>query len=93
MILLNEKRYMNSKRRDPDSVKLGIYEYVEKWAELMEPRLESGESMYEVAPVTAEEAGRSDLSTYSFGLAVYILWVHWKYGALLKRWYSGPYYR
>lgn len=61
-----------------------IFSYAEKWADLMEERINAGAKLEDIAEKTSHEADTEGITGYMYGAAVSILSEHWIMGAELK---------
>ena len=64
------------------------YRYAEKWADLMEARIISGESVADCADATSHEANTEGITGFMYGCAVTILSHCWEHGETLRRWHN-----
>lgn len=56
MHMKNEVEYTDWKAKNDDPYGAGIVRYAERWADLMEQRMEQGESLEAIAKTTSHEA-------------------------------------
>ena len=69
-----------------DAYAQGIVRFAERWANLMEPELEAGKTIQEIAKTTSRAANVSDITEIQFAVAVYYLIEVWEYGEHLNQW-------
>jgi len=74
----------------------GVYDFLERWADLMENKaLVDGLSMEGVINTYAEElshtADTDGITAFMYGSAVSILSQVWEYGELLQNWHNSLY--
>lgn len=66
----------------------GVVRYAEKWAELMESRIDSGDTVGDCAKATSHDADTEGITGFMYGCAVSILSKVWKYGEELRKWHN-----
>ena len=66
-----------------------VYEYAEKWANLMEQKIQEGNFLEDIAKETSHKADEGiGISGFMYGAAVSILSNAWIYGEKLRRWHN-----
>jgi hypothetical protein len=71
-----------------DGYSRGVVDYGEKWAALMEARLEAGETIPQCAEVTSHTADTDGITGFMYGCAVSALAKFWEHGETLRRWHN-----
>ena len=71
-----------------DSYGRAIYRYAESWADLMEARIEAGETVADCAKTTSHEADTDGITGFMYGAAVSVLSGFWEHGEELRRWHN-----
>jgi hypothetical protein len=66
----------------------GIYQYAERWANLMEKEISDGKSLVEIANRTSHEADTEGITGFTYGAAVSILAAVWECGEELRKWHN-----
>jgi len=69
-----------------DSYGGGVVKFAEAWANLMESRMEAGDSIEKMAKETSHEANTFGITRFMYGCAVEILAQFWEHGEDLRRW-------
>ena len=62
--------------------------FAERWADLMEARMEAGSTLAECAKDCSHEADTSGITGFLYGCAVSILSQVWEHGDELRRWHN-----
>ena len=71
---------------------LGVFEFAETWARLMQKRMAGGARLSDVADETCTLADKGyGITGYMYGCAVSALAGAWAYGDDLRRWHNGKY--
>lgn len=65
-----------------------VVRYVEAWANLMEARIATGETVEQCAKETSHEADTEGITGYMYGCAVNVLAHCWEHGETLRRWHN-----
>lgn len=79
------KKYVNDNLGPYGS---GVIRFEQRWMELMEQRLERGETIDQCAESTANEADSEGITGFMYGCAVSSLAHHWVHGEALRRWHN-----
>lgn len=90
----HEKQYKDWK--NSDGYDRAIFIYAERWAEMLENKIESStEDVMKVIVDNADklsyEANTEGITGYMYGYAVSILSQCWKYGEYLRKWHNKEY--
>lgn len=72
--------------RDPYGA--AIYRYAKKWAELIESKLDNGETVAQCAEAAGHEADTEGITGFMYGCAVGVLAHCWEHGEALRRWHN-----
>lgn len=91
MNITNPELWKRCTDNNQDSYGKGINDYAERWANLMETRLASGESLADIALPTSFEADTDGITGFMFGAAVATLVEVWEHGAALRTWHNSRY--
>ena len=75
-----------AKNQDPYGS--GVVRYTERWAELMESRMATGEQLEDIAKETSHEADSEGITGFMYGCAVQALAYYWPYGEELRKWHN-----
>lgn len=65
-----------------------IYRYAERWADLMEEKLQAGAKLEDIAKQTSHDADTEGISGFMYGAAVSVLARCWDSGEELRRWHN-----
>lgn len=65
-----------------------VIRYADKWARLMQVRLDSGETVAECAEKMSRLADDEGITGFMYGCAVQMLAKCWKHGEALRRWHN-----
>ena len=68
-----------------------VFRFAERWADLMEERIESGERLEDIAKETSHKADTEGITGFMYVVAVNILSRCWVYGEELRKWHNGGY--
>lgn len=74
-----------------DFYSAGIINYAERWCNMMEERIEKGESVAQAAEETQYAADTDLISGCMFGYSLNVLCQFWEHGAELREWYDSKY--
>lgn len=66
----------------------GILRYLERWANIMELKIEGGAELKDIAKETSHEADTDGISGFMYGCAVGGLAEVWEHGEALRRWHN-----
>ena len=70
---------------------IGIFDYLKRWAGLMEQEMENGLSVEKIAEVTSSCADKDGITGAMYGCAVATLSEYWEHGEQLRVWHNGLY--
>lgn len=87
----NEELWKKAVDNNKDPYGSGVIRYCEKWADLMERRIDKGETVYQCAEETSHLADTEGITGFMYGCAVNILSGVWQYGEDLRKWHNGEY--
>jgi hypothetical protein len=88
MKLKNANEWMLARQANQDDYGQAILAYAERWANLMERRLEAGEKLEDIAKATSHEADTDGITGFMYGAAVFTLAMVWEHGEQLRRWHN-----
>ena len=84
--------YVENNGSTMDSYGGAVIWFSERWADLMEPRIEAGEKIEDIAKEcedkSHQEMGKYGLTGFQFGCAVSGLGKFWVHGDALRRWHN-----
>lgn len=84
-----EEKYAEYKQvNSADPYSKAVVDYSERWAGLMEARMEKGEKLSDVAGETSHEADTDGITGFMYGCAVQGLAWFWEHGEELRRWHN-----
>ena len=63
----------------------GVVDYAQRWADLMEARIDAGDDLLSCAKDTSHQADTEGVTGFMYGAAVSILASCWVYGEALRR--------
>lgn len=88
-----EEKWNEGLANNQDLYGRAIYNYAEKWAELMETEIErlGVEKAISSFERLSHEADTEGITGFMYGCAVNILSQVWKYGDVLKAWHNKQY--
>ena len=69
-----------------DFYSAGIIRYAERWASMMEDKIEAGATVAEAAEATHHLADTEYISGFMYGQAVNLLSGYWEHGDELRQW-------
>ena len=68
-----------------------VFEYLVRWADMMEDRISKGEKISDIAKETSHKADTEVITGFMYGCAVDILARVWEYGEELRIWHNSQY--
>lgn len=74
-----------------DGYSYAVVKYMNKWAELMESKIDAGEQLENIANKTSHEADTEGITGFMYGCAVNALSQFWEYGDKLRKWHNKQY--
>lgn len=70
---------------------IGVMNYAQRWARVMEGQMTNGRTLEECADETSHLADDEGMSGFSYGYAVEVLSHYWIHGEQLRRWHNSNY--
>ena len=90
-----EQEYKDWYDKNSDGYSRACFTYAERWAELMEKKIEkignTEEVIMKYADDLSHEADIEKITGFMYGCAVSILSQCWKYGEELRKWHNKEY--
>lgn len=86
MKTVNPVEYQAWKDNNIDEYGKEIFEYAERWADLMEIAMADGAIIEDIAEKTSHEANINSISGFMYGAALSVLGICWEHGKELKMW-------
>lgn len=81
--------YDNWKKNNQSSdYGMGVFRFVERWADKMEKAIEDGFILENVASSLSQEADTEGITGFQYGCAISILAQCWEYGERLRKWHN-----
>jgi hypothetical protein len=84
----DQKEYDDWKANQKGSYGKAIFDYAERWANLMEAYMSRGELLVDVAKKASHEADDNLVTGHMYGCAVSILSHCWVHGEQLGKWHN-----
>lgn len=84
----NESNWQKWVTANTDPYGRACVEYAERWAHLMETRIEAGAALEDIAKSTSHEADTDGITGFMYGAAVSMLAQSWIHGEQLRRWHN-----
>ena len=84
-------KFQEGRNANKDPYGNAVYEYLIRWADMMEDRMLKGETISDMAEETSYEADTEGITGFMYGCAVNILSQTWEYGEELRTWLNSPY--
>lgn len=91
MNVKNKKAWAQYKANNKDPYGAAVLSFAERWADLMEEKIKSGQTLEAIAKATSHEADTEGITGFMYGCAVQILSQVWERGESLRRWHNGEY--
>ena len=88
-IAIDAGEYEEWKANNQDGYGAAVFRYAERWAEMMEERIEDDVPVADAADATKYAADDEGITGMMFGMAVGVLAKTWVYGEELRRWHNG----
>ncbi len=88
MNIKDEKVWKEWVDNNTDSYGKGVIDYAERWANLMEKKMDEGESLEDNATDTSYEANTEGITWFKYGAAVQVLFTSWERGDQLRKWHN-----
>ena len=83
-----EQEYAKYKANNTDPYGGAVVTYTERWADLMEAKLDDGLVIDDIAEETSHTADSEGITGFMYGCAVSALSFYWAYGEELRRWHN-----
>ncbi|MCF7618589.1 hypothetical protein [Bacillus sonorensis] len=83
--------YEDWKSKNKNPYGSGIFEYVERWANLMETEIAKGAKVKDIAEKLSHEADTEGITGYMYGASVSVLSQCWEHGDELRKWHNKEY--
>lgn len=74
--------------RNTDPYGAGVVKYAERWARLMQARMNDGSKLEDIARQSSLDADNEGITGFMYGCAVATLAQCWEYGDQLRRWHN-----
>lgn len=78
-------------KNSKDGYSRGVVDYADRWARLMQAKLQQGAQLRDVAEATSHEADIDGITGFMYGCAVSALAHFWIHGDELRVWHNGQY--
>lgn len=91
MKIKNNQMYENWKDNNKDGCGAYIFRYAERWADLMESKINQNVKLEDIAQTTSCDADTEGITGFMYGMAVSMLSECWEYGEALKQWHNKKY--
>lgn len=85
------KEYEGFKQTNQDPYGACIVNYAERWADLMEEKINDGVPIQDIAKTTSNIADIEGITGFMYGMAVNILSNFWEHGEALRTWHNKSY--
>lgn len=90
-----EQKYKNWYDKNSDGYSRACFTYAERWAELLEEKVEetgdAKEAIVKYADNLSCKADTEGITGFMYGCAVNILSQYWEYGEELRKWHNKEY--
>lgn len=84
----NQDEWNNWVEKNTDPYGGACVTYAERWARMMQARMDAGEELEDIAKQTSHDADKEGITGFMYGCAVQMLAGCWKYGDRLRRWHN-----
>lgn len=91
MEIVNKEHWEKWVDNNTDPYGSAVVRYAERWADLMEQKINTGEKLVDIASKTSDEADTEGITGFMYGYAVQVLSDVWKYGEDLRLWHNKKY--
>ena len=88
MNVIDQEVYNNWKAKQTDDYSREIFNFAERWANLMEVSISQGNSLDAVAKQHSHDADTTGITGFMYGAAVSVLSSCWIYGESLRQWHN-----
>ena len=86
MKIKDKDGWEEGRKNNEDGYGKAIYDYAERWANLMEEKIANGEKIKDIAQATSCEADTEGITGFMYGAAVSVLSQTWEHGEELRQW-------
>lgn len=86
-----ELAYQQLKQRNSDRYGKGVFDYLKRWAAMMEALMENGTPVNKIAKQTSIDADIDGITGAMYGSAVETLSEYWEHGEQLREWHNSRY--
>ena len=91
MKLADNNHWDEWKKNNQDPYGSYIIRYAERWADLMEQKMDEGAALADIANQTSREADTEGITGFMYGAAISVLADSWAYGEELRVWHNAQY--
>ena len=91
MEVLDEAVYQDWKDKNKGGYGGAIFDFAERWANLMEPKLANGLHIKDIADQLSNEADTEGITGFMYNAGVAVLTNCWVHGEELRKWHNGDY--
>jgi len=84
-------KFQEGRNANKDPYGNAVYEYLIRYADMMEKRIAAGESIVDMAEKTSHDADIEGITGFQYGCAVNILSQVWEHGEELRAWHNSQY--
>ena len=88
MKIRDEAEWARGLENNTDPYGAAIYQYAERWADLMEARMAAGEALEACVKETSHQADAEGITGFMYGAAVATLSWAWEHGEELRKWHN-----
>lgn len=88
MQIINQEVWNKGRSNNQDGYGKAIYDYAERWADLIEQAIAEGKKLQDVADELSHLADTEGITGFMYGAAVATLSHVWKHGEELRRWHN-----
>ena len=92
MNIANETVWKQWQENNKDEYGSAIIQFAERWADIMEIKMNSGCQLKDIANEASHKADTDGITGYMFGAAVAVLTSCWKHGEELRMWHNEKYH-
>src|SRR5690348_12032876 len=83
-----QTEYEEYKAKNTDPYGGAVVTFTERWADLMEKRMDKGGKIADIAKPTSHEADIEGITGFMYGCAVQALAYFWEHGEALRLWHN-----
>lgn len=84
----DESKWNDYVAKNQDFYGAGIIRYAERWANLMEAKMDAGAKLEDIAEAASHEADTDGITGFMYGAAVSTLAPTWIHGEALRKWHN-----